>query len=470
VRLTDLPRTTSFRLALLFLLLFGAASLLLFGFLYRETNGYLTRTLDSWLYREQDIFGQLDQQLFRERVKAHAISDPSVERPFTVFDPNGHLIAGTPLQLPTAFPASAPLNQPFDFSLTQNGRKLDFRGMVRRVPTGDLLLIAQGQADANHFNEVLIHALLVGGLVTGVLGLAGAAIAGSDAVRRIDAVTSATRRIVSGDLSQRLPTHGGSGDLGRLTHVINGMLEEIERLMQEVKGVCDNIAHDLRTPLTRLLGGLERARRRARTPEEYAAAVEDAILETKDLLKTSAAMLRISEVESGARRAGFSSVELEQVVIDAVEFYEPMAEEKNILLDLQLSATPTIMSGDRSLLFEAVGNLVDNAIKFTPAGGRVALRTFSGDDRLGLEIRDNGPGIAETERELVFHRFYRAEESRSTPGTGLGLALVAAVARLHDMELVIADAAPGCRIALGATFPLRPSGAERACPPGLIRG
>jgi signal transduction histidine kinase len=158
--------------------------------------------------------------------------------------------------------------------------------MIRRTPSGDLPLIAQNSGDVAHFDEALTltHALLLGGAVTGLLGLAGAAIAGADAVRRIDAVTSATQRIVGGDLSQRLPTHGRVGDLDRLIRVINGILNEIERLMQQVKGVCDNIAHDLRTPLTQLLAGLERARRRARGPEEYAAAIEDAIIQTEAIL------------------------------------------------------------------------------------------------------------------------------------------------------------------------------------------
>jgi signal transduction histidine kinase len=158
-----------------------------------------------------------------------------------------------------------------------------------------------------------------------LLGLAGAAVVGADAVRRIDGVTRATQRIVNGDLSERLPTRNRSDDFDRLINVINGMLGELERLMQEVKGVCDNIAHDLRTPLTRLLAGLERTRRRAGSEEEYAAAVDEAIVETRDLLQTFAALLRISEVESGARRAGFTDTDLSEVLADAVELYEPRA-------------------------------------------------------------------------------------------------------------------------------------------------
>jgi signal transduction histidine kinase len=448
VRLIDLPRTTSFRLASLFLLLFGVASLLLFGFLYRETNGYLMSMADGWLYREQANFTQLDEHSFLERLRAHVIADSAAERPFSLFDATGRLVAGNPLSVPSDFVASAPLDRPFGFTLIQSGQQRHYHGMVHEVRSGNRLLIAQNTADAAHFEEILTHALLLGGTVTGLLGLAGAAIAGADAVRRIDAVTSATQRIVDGDLSQRLPTHGTSGDLNRLITVINGMLDEIERLMQEVKGACDSIAHDLRTPLTRLLAGLERARRRARSPEEYAIAIEDAIVETKVVLQTFSAMLRISEVESGARRAGFTPVDLTQVVADAVEFYEPLADEKGVSLVWQPGDAAAAMPGDASLMFEAVGNLVDNAIKFTPSGGGVTVRTFADPGRIGVEVSDTGPGIPCHERDAVLRRFYRVEQSRNTPGTGLGLALVSAIARLHGMEFVIASATPGCRITL----------------------
>jgi signal transduction histidine kinase len=461
MRLTDLPRTTSFRLALLFLLLFGAASLVLFGFLYRETNGYLMRMADDWLRREQVGFAQMEEAAFFDRLRAHVIADSAVERPFTLFDASGHWIAGNHLDVSPRLLVSAPSDRPFNFAVTDNGQSLAYRGMVHRGPSGNLLLIAQSVSGANQFDAVLIHALLVGGLVTGCLGLFGAAVAGADAVRRIDAVTDATQRIVAGDLSRRLPVHGRTGDLDRLAHVINGMLDEIERLIHEVKGVCDNIAHDLRTPLTRLLAGLERAHRRACTREAFATAVEDAIVETRAVLRTFSAMLRISEVESGARRIGFTSVDLAQVVTDVAEFYEPLADEKGVSLDWRPDGAAVTLAGDPSLLFEAIGNLVDNAIKFTPSCGHVTLCTLSDPDRIGVEVSDTGPGIPSEERNAVSRRFYRLEQSRSAPGSGLGLALVAAIARLHGMQLLIADATPGCRITLARSADEPPGEAAR---------
>jgi signal transduction histidine kinase len=250
--------------------------------------------------------------------------------------------------------------------------------------------------------------------------------------------------------------HGRTGDLDRLVHVINGMLDEIERLIQEVKGVCDSIAHDLRTPLTRLLAGLERARRRARSTEDFATAIEDASVETRAVLRTFSAMLRISEVESGARRAGFTSVDLAQVVTDVAEFYEPLADERGISLVWQPDGMTATLPGDPSLLFEAVGNLIDNAIKFTPSGGHIEVGILSDPRCIGVEVSDTGPGIPSEERDAVSRRFYRLEQSRNAPGTGLGLALVSAVARLHGMDLVITDANPGCRITLVRTTSEQP--------------
>jgi signal transduction histidine kinase len=284
-------------------------------------------------------------------------------------------------------------------------------------------------------------------------------------------VARAIQRIVSGDLSERLPAQGRTDDLGRLAHVINGMLADLERLVQEVKGVCDNIAHDLRTPLTRLLAGLERTRRRAGSEQEYADAIDAAIVEIREVLTTFAALLRISEVESGARRAGFTDADLSAVIADTVELYEPVAESKGIRLVCRLPDNqPVLLRGDPSLLFEATSNLVDNAMKFTPPGGTVTVRAFVSAGMAGFEVSDTGPGISAGEAASVLRRFYRSEASRHTPGSGLGLALVAAVARLHNMELSISEGGPGCRITLACRETVFGARAEPALEAEARRG
>jgi signal transduction histidine kinase len=338
------------------------------------------------------------------------------------------------------------LDRPFNFTLPRDGAPAPFRGIAHRLASGEIFLVAQDMRNISQFREYLLGAMASGAALVLVIGLIGAVVVGAGAVSRIDGVTRAIERIVNGDLSERLPGGGTAGDLDRLILVVNRMLDEIERLMREVKGVAEDIAHDLRTPLTRLLAGLERTRRRAASSEEYA--IDEAIAETKGILATFSALLRIAEVESGARRAGFGTLDLNHVAADVAEFYEPLAEGKGISLSLECAGTPAEMAGDPSLLFEAIGNLVDNAIKFTPAGGRVAIRTFDGVGRPGIEVSDTGPGIAKAEREAVLRRFYRAEKSRHAQGSGLGLSLVAAVARLHGLELAIEDAMPGCRVTL----------------------
>ncbi|QPO23798.1 HAMP domain-containing histidine kinase [Pseudomonas sp. Y39-6] len=226
------------------------------------------------------------------------------------------------------------------------------------------------------------------------------------------------------------------------------MLDALERLMSEVKGVCDDIAHDLRTPLTRLIAGLERAQRRSLTQKEYASAIDTAIEDAKGLMQTFRALLRISEIEGSARRSNFTLVGFNQICADAVELFEPLADERGMNLEFKPCEGVDTVMGDSQLLFDAVCNLIDNAIKFSPDGSDVEVTVSADSNNCGISIRDHGPGIPEEEREAVFRRLYRSESSRHTPGNGLGLSMVSAVARLHEMSLQVHDARPGCRVDL----------------------
>jgi len=446
VRLSDILRTTSFRLALLFLGLFGAASLIVFGFMYWQIARYASHGMDSWLHTELASRTETHSSERMRQLNARPVTDPEGRRPIALFDAEGRWVAGSQATLPSPMP---PLDQPFEFVQQRGDEIAPFRGLLHRLGSGDILLVARDMRDIRHITELLVKAMGSGALVVLALGLTGAMLTGAVALGRIDGVTRAIERIVNGHLSERLPTDGRGGDVNRLIHVVNRMLDEIEQVMCEVTGVTENIAHDLRTPLTRLLAGLERVRRRDATAEEAADAIDEAIVETKDLLATFNALLRIAEIEAGARRAGFKTIDLITLASDVGDFYEPMAERKGVTLavDNEL-ADAASLSGDPSLLFEAIGNLVDNAIKFTPAGGRVSLRAFRRGDRLGIEVSDTGRGIPEGERDSVLRRFHRVDKSRGAPGSGLGLSLVAAVAKLHSFDLVIEDAGPGCRVIL----------------------
>jgi signal transduction histidine kinase len=458
VRLTELPRTTSFRLAMLFAGLFGLAALALFGFLYWRTAGYISTNVDAWLARETAARALSSASELETLLDARARIDPDGRTLIALFNPDGSRLAGNRARLPASLTA---MDRPFGFTLARGGEVMPFRGMMHRLPSGQVLLVARDMRDIRQFRDRLLGAMASGGGLVLLLGLAGAAIIGAGTLSRIDRITCAIERIVDGNLGARLPGAGPRGDLARLSGVVNRMLDEIERLMREVKGVTEDVAHDLRTPLTRLLAGLERVRRRAASTEEYATAVDEAIVETKGLLAAFRALLRIAEAESGARRAGFTRVALDSVAADVAELYEPVAEGNGITLSLSTEGSGRArIAGDPNLLFEAISNLVDNAIKYSPSGSRVDLRVLAGE-RPGIEVSDTGPGIPDAEREAVLRRFYRVDKRRATPGSGLGLSLVAAVARLHDLQLEIADADPGCRVTLRRPTPTTASDPNR---------
>ncbi|CAL8481338.1 sensor histidine kinase [Caballeronia sp. S22] len=446
MRLTDLHRTTGFRLATLFLALFGAAALVLFSYLYVEITGFEKERIDDWLVRENaslrresatDLAANFDQQ---------SQYDTRRQRPFGLFDPGGHRIAGG---YAADLPTIPYFDKPFPARLEGLPGHAPARCIAARLPDARIALQCQNIRDLDHFDEELLHALVSAGVLTLSVGLLGAVLIGVGSMRRLDAVTASIKEIVAGDLSRRLPVHAKNDDLDRLVRVVNDMLDEIERLMHEVKGVCDAIAHDLRTPLTRLIGSLERAQRRAMNEAEYRATIDDVITEAFGIQRTFNAMLRISEIESGARREHFAEVDLGAVAADVFEFYEPAADERKISFTLHRDESSRFATqGDANLLFEAVANLTENAIKFAPAEGHVEIELFRNQDDMGIRVIDDGPGIALEERDAVLRRFYRGEASRHTPGSGLGLSLVNAVAGMHGMSVCFEDAQCGCRIAL----------------------
>ncbi|MFM0441728.1 ATP-binding protein [Paraburkholderia strydomiana] len=446
MRLTELHRTTGFRLATLFLALFGVIAILLFGYLYREITGFEQERIDDWLMREHAELIREDPNELIARFQHQGQFDPRRQRPFALFDTGGKHLAGG---YPGEQPAIPHFDEPFSMRLANLPGHPPGRCIAARLSDSRIALQCQNTRELDHFDEELLHALLSTAMLTFVIGLIGASLIGISAMRRLDAVTASIEEIVAGNLGRRLPVHSKRDDVDRLVGVVNGMLDEIERLMHEVKGVCDAIAHDLRTPLTRMLGALERAQRRARTEAEYRAAIDETIVETTGLLRTFNALLRISEIESGVRRKGFTNVDLAAVADDVFEFYEPTAEDKQIAFEVQRTAPgPLEIQGDPSLLFEALANLVENAIKFAPHGGKVRLTVFRDRTGAGVSVSDDGPGIAPAEQQAVLRRFYRGEASRHTPGSGLGLSLALAVARMHGMSIRFNEATPGCKVVL----------------------
>ncbi|MGY3291971.1 signal transduction histidine kinase [Bradyrhizobium sp. LM3.6] len=319
------------------------------------------------------------------------------------------------------------------------------RAVGRRLDDGDVLVMGRNVDETREISSVVGEALALGLLPAFSLCLLAGVWLSVRAQRRVEEVNQRVQRIVAGELRERLPEGGTDDSFARLARIVNGMLDdEMETMINALAGVGNDIAHDLRTPLTRVRLALERGRTHAATLEELQEIVDKAIAGIDQSLAIVTALLRLTEIENNRRTAGFGDVALDEILREVCDVYEPIAEDKRIALGVVIERDVQVW-GDRDLLFEAVANLVDNAVKFTPSGGRVELALETEEDTALVRIRDTGPGISEQEREAVLRRFYRSEKMRNTPGVGLGLSLVAAIVKLHGFRLIIGPA-PGGRI------------------------
>jgi signal transduction histidine kinase len=306
-------------------------------------------------------------------------------------------------------------------------------------------------ADLERMRHVILRALGLSLAPALALALTAGVFMSLRALRRVKNVHETMARILSGDLHERLPLTGSGDDFDQLAAAVNRVLDEIGRLLEQLKGIGNDIAHDLRTPLSRVRARLERARAHADEAEALREAIDRAIIGLDQVLGIITALLRIGEIET-RRRAGFTPLDPVQLAREFGELYGPIAEERNIAFRLALAAVPPI-EGDRELLLEALANLLGNAIKFTPEGGEVSLEVQNTERGVAFTVRDTGPGIAPEERELVFKRFYRSDKSRHVEGSGLGLSLVKAIADLHGFEIRIEDGHPGAVFVLSCPAP-----------------
>ncbi len=308
---------------------------------------------------------------------------------------------------------------------------------------GRWLVLVRDNGSLFVVTRIILDALLWGISLTLIPGFAGWYLLRRRPLKRIRAIQAQAELIVAGDLTHRLPLSARRDELDMLAAIVNAMLDRIERLMHEVKGVCDNIAHDLRTPLTRLRAQLYRIRQQSGSDSAEGAALDQAIGETDTLMARFRGLLRISELEDRQRRAGFVRLDPQGLLAELHDFYLPLAEDGGIRLHLQQPAQLAALHGDRELLFEALANLVGNAIKFTPEGGQVRIVASEDEAGVHIAVEDSGPGIPADEREAVLKRFYRSEEGHRHAGFGLGLSIVAAIVDLHGFGLEVASSALG---------------------------
>jgi signal transduction histidine kinase len=310
------------------------------------------------------------------------------------------------------------------------------RAIARRTSNDETLVIGREVDETREISHVVAQALLLGLLPALCLCLLAGAWLSIRAQKRVEEVNQRVQRIIAGDLRERLPHRDIDEPFSKLAAIVNGMLDEMETMIQALAGVGNDIAHDLRTPLTRARLTLERGRTNATTVEQLQAVVDKAIANIDQSLTIITALLRLAEIENSRRSAAFSSVPLHELLREVCDLYEPIAENKNVNLQVEVGHRLGVR-GDRDLLFEAVANLVDNAIKFTPEGGKVEIGLLRGDRETVVRVTDTGCGINEKEREAVLRRFYRSDKIRNTPGVGLGLNLVAAIVKLHGFRLAI---------------------------------
>jgi signal transduction histidine kinase len=444
VRLPDVVRTTTIRWALAVSGIYALALMTSFGLVYVRATTAITASADVAISEEADVIARAAPDRRLDLVAERMRQDPRRVKPIGLFDPLGRLITGNIAALPPGLSPGRAVQDLAIIRMDAYGHDEQVaRSAVRRLEGGQILIVAWFLDYNNAVASNLKSGLIISLVPTLLLGLAVGIVLAIRSQRRIAAISDRVGRIVAGDLRQRLPGGNTHDAFDRLAAIVNGMLDDMEVLIRNLAGVADDIAHDLRTPLTRARISLERGRHHCRTLEDLQAVTDQAIANIDKVLAIVTALLRIREIENTRRLEAFADVDLAAIARDVAEFYQPIAEEKGIAFATRIEPVPPVR-GDPALLAEALTNLVDNGVKFTPSGGSVTL-TVDIRDGIGVAgVDDSGPGIPEDERDLVMRRFYRSDRSRSSDGVGLGLSLVGAIAKLHGFTVSV-SAGPGCR-------------------------
>jgi signal transduction histidine kinase len=451
VRTPEVFRTQAFRIIAIYLGIFAISTLALVGFVYWNTALVLDRQNDETI--EAEITGLVEQY---QRQGLPGLTDVIIGR--SVRGQQGlYLLANNDRRVIAGNLDAWPQVQSADYGLVEFAyeRRIGSapelrraRGRIFALAQGFYLLVARDVHERRELEALFTTMLLWGSGLMIVLGLAGGVVISRNFLARLDVINRTSRQIMRGDLSQRVPVSRAGDEFDVLAGHLNRMLDRIERLLHGMREVSDNVAHDLRSPLNRLRNRLEMAAMRHPTDSETTRDIDAAVQETDRLIATFNSLLLIAEAEAGSVRESMETFSLGDVIEGIGELYGPLADDRSIDFKVNKPATSAAIRGNRNLISQAVANLVDNAIKYTPEGGHVVVELEHSADGPQLVVSDSGPGIPPEERLRVTERFVRLESSRNSPGTGLGLSLVAAVARLHDAELVLEDNRPGLRAVL----------------------
>jgi signal transduction histidine kinase len=450
VHLVRLLETSTFRLALIYLALFGVSGLALLGYLYFATAGVMERQTAETIQAE--IAGLYEQyraeglDRLRRVIERRSAAYPNRASVYLLADPLGRPIAGNLDRWPNVGPGKDDWLQ-FTVEVRPQDAQAEQRRALARgflLTGGFRLLVGREIEERIAIQSMLRQAIGWGLALTLLLGLVGGYVASRGMLSRVDAINRTTRRIMAGDLGQRIAVRGTRDEFDQLAENLNAMLSQIERLMEGMRQVTDSIAHDLRTPLSRLRARIELALMHEPGGQDTRGLLEETLADAEGMIQTFNALLDIARAEAGSDRAPFEEVDLETLCGGLADLYGPLADDKDLAFAFRCAPGLEVRA-NRHLLTQAIANLLDNAIKYTPPGGRVSLIAAPGPV---VTVADTGPGIPEAERERVLERFVRLEADRSTPGNGLGLSLVGAVAKLHGARLSLADNRPGLQVHL----------------------
>jgi len=415
----------------------------IFSSLESQKEEIINEELASFAARyENDGFVSL-RLLLAERMANQTPGDPSI---YLLADDRFRPLMGNISQWPSiVFDKDGWL----EFTLFDSDGTASNLVQARATPIGKQfnLLIGQSKQDIARVRNQLLRALIWALIMMGGLALVGAAMMRRTITRRLDEINRTSRKIMQGNIQERIETRDTRDEFDELAGNLNEMLDQIELGINNVRRVSDNIAHDLKTPLARIKNRLERLRIEVAGNESNEKMVNRIATDADGLLETFNALLRIARIEAHEKKEGFKELDLISILSDVSELYEPVTEEKGLTFEYSANIDTMPYTADRDMLFQAITNLLDNAVKFTPDNGKVSL-TAERDGRKGYKIciADSGPGIPESEYKKVTQRFYRMEWSRTTPGSGLGLALVSAILQLHEMDMTFGDNKPGLRV------------------------
>jgi signal transduction histidine kinase len=452
VLLAKTLRSSTFKLALIAIGAFGVIMSAIFSYVYLSTSSYVRSRSDRSIMTDSMNLHRVYEQSGRDGLIAgiqQRLADKGfAERVYLLVDPSLTALAGNLKAWPSTvaaaggwaeFRAAEPLPNAASRPL--------LRAMIETFPTGDRLLVGNDISDLDSFTGQIKLAVISGVALIFVVAGVTSILVTRRTVGRIESINATSRAIMLSDLDKRIPLRGTNDEWDRVAENLNLMLDRIETLMGEVKQVSDNVAHDLRTPLTRMRGRLEKAYHGQRSGESDQSLIGDTIADLDAVLRMFSSITRISQIETQARKDGFRTVNLVEIASEVVELYDAAAEQDGTRLTIA-GDREVLVTGDRDLIFDAIANLVDNAIKHGRAGGRIVVANENIDGRAVISIADDGPGIPAGEHQHVFKRFYRLEHSRYRPGNGLGLSLVAAVAHLHGARIEMLDNSPGLKFKL----------------------